>query len=533
MKNNSQYFNKNLFAMVIFCLTTLLSCDNNSPPLPSQASLELLTAPTSEFDSIEWFSGSIEQAFEQAVHSQKPLFLYWGADWCPYCSQLQATIFQRREFISQSRLVIPVYLDGDKLVAQQLANQFNVQVYPTVIVLSPSQEEITRIPGSVDLEAYTQVLQLAVNHQTPVKQLVNSVLNGEPLTEQQWLLLAYYGWDLDYGHVVTQTATTEAASELFLTLASQCPETLAIEKSRLYMRAITQWLEHPNSASKIQLEQAFIKIINSKQQQYANLDTLLFKSHTIFSRLLNNKPALATEKQRWQQQLRHFTSDQNLSKTQQLWATRQYLQFEKITSPNTLSQQNQHWAQQQVHTADQQAKTRYERQSMLNAAWFVLREAGLNQQAKELYLKELETTNNPHYYLLNLAHLSKQDGQSEQSLQWFEQAWQQANGSATRFLWGANYLLALLELSPDDEARIEQAGNQLLDELVQNPEAGLFQYSRKWVDKISSQLSNWSEFDEHEEIIKGFKIRMNKVCLKIDNDSPATHSCKQFLADEF
>jgi len=34
---------------------------------------------------IAWFDGSIDQAFALARAQDKPLFLYWGAVWCPPC----------------------------------------------------------------------------------------------------------------------------------------------------------------------------------------------------------------------------------------------------------------------------------------------------------------------------------------------------------------------------------------------------------------------------------------------------------------
>ena len=30
-----------------------------------------------------WFEGSVEEAFNRSKQLDKPLFLYWGAVWCP------------------------------------------------------------------------------------------------------------------------------------------------------------------------------------------------------------------------------------------------------------------------------------------------------------------------------------------------------------------------------------------------------------------------------------------------------------------
>ena len=79
-----------------------------------------VTAATdpAEGDTIAWFRGDVEQAFAMAKEQNKPLFLYWGAVWCPYCSRIKSTVFQSRDFIALSELFVPYYLDGDTEQAQ-------------------------------------------------------------------------------------------------------------------------------------------------------------------------------------------------------------------------------------------------------------------------------------------------------------------------------------------------------------------------------------------------------------------------------
>ena len=74
---------------------------------------------------IEWYAGSVDSAFELARSQGTPVLLYWGADWCPPCNRLKATVFNRREFIERTRLFVPVSLDGDAPGAQKLGEQTN------------------------------------------------------------------------------------------------------------------------------------------------------------------------------------------------------------------------------------------------------------------------------------------------------------------------------------------------------------------------------------------------------------------------
>ncbi|HXS29546.1 MAG TPA: thioredoxin family protein, partial [Steroidobacteraceae bacterium] len=103
---------------------------------------------------IAWFAGSVEEALTAAAAQHKPVFLYWGAEWCPPCHDLKAHVFSRRDFQDKMRQFIPVYLDGDAPGAQRLAGEFHVSGYPTAVVLRADRTEITRIAGGMDLTRY-------------------------------------------------------------------------------------------------------------------------------------------------------------------------------------------------------------------------------------------------------------------------------------------------------------------------------------------------------------------------------------------
>lgn len=131
---------------------------------------------------IDWFQGDVDAAFAAAKAAPKPLFLYWGAEWCPPCAQIKATIFNRREFQERSRLFVPVYLDGDVPSAQKQAERFGVVGYPTMILFRPDGTEITRLPGGVDIERYAKVLDVALADARPVKDIVAAATSGAELS---------------------------------------------------------------------------------------------------------------------------------------------------------------------------------------------------------------------------------------------------------------------------------------------------------------------------------------------------------------
>ena len=152
--------------------------------------------------AIRWFEGGIDDAFSLAKQQGKPLFLYWGADWCPYCKELEATIFVRDEFIKLSHQFIAVDLSNGDSETIRYSDRFKMYSLPTVIVFSPEGEELTRIRGGINLEEYASVLELTLNEVRPVAELVAAATTGNALSSDDWEMLAGYSWGQDRGQAL-------------------------------------------------------------------------------------------------------------------------------------------------------------------------------------------------------------------------------------------------------------------------------------------------------------------------------------------
>ena len=185
---------------------------------------------------IEWYVGSVESAFELARSQGTPVLLYWGADWCPPCNRLKATVFNRPEFIELTRLFVPVSLDGDDPGAQKLGDRFEVEGYPTTIVFTPDGQEITRLPIGLDLTRHLQALRLALETTRPVAAAYDAALKGDA-TPADYRLLAYYSWGQDRERLVPEEQLTDALRDLY----DRTPDDLSVERALLFMHYLSAY----------------------------------------------------------------------------------------------------------------------------------------------------------------------------------------------------------------------------------------------------------------------------------------------------
>jgi thiol-disulfide isomerase/thioredoxin len=513
---------KKLFAAWVLPLM-LLACSRAPEPAAPQAH----AAP----NAIAWqmpAGSDISGIFAAAKASNKPVFLYWGAVWCPPCNQIKATVFNRQDFIELSKMFVPVYLDGDTPGAQKIGAQFKVRGYPTMILFKPDGTELTRIPGEVDASKYVEVLRLGLNAGNSVKQLLVSALEGSSnkLSADAWRLLAYYAWDQDQSQVVD---AKELASSLDK-LAQACPPDQAEAASRLNLKAIVA-----HSADKSDLPDATAartkmqKILNDTTLANQNFDVLVNYAPDIVAALSKaGSPDQAALVLQWSALLERFANDTSLSKADRLTAVGAKLALAKLGqaegAKTPLDKALVEQVRQAVSAADKDSTTVYERQAVIPNAAELLSEAGLLDESDALLQSELPKALSPYYHMQVLAANAKARGDTAGSLNWAEKAWDESKGPATRLQWGAGYVNRLLEMAPQDSARIEQAASRVLTELEPNEET-FFERNRRGLEKMGQRLTTWNTKGQHTPIVKRLAAQLNAKCNKLTPQSEAQAAC--------
>ncbi len=469
---------------------------------------------------IAWYPGDVASAFKVAAQEKKPVFLYWGAKWCPPCQQLKSSVFLRSDFIAKTRQFIAVYLDGDDPGAQKWGETFHVLGYPTVVILRPDQREVTRLSGGMDLSLYADLLDVAQSDITPISEVLSRLTaNPAALSHVECQRLAYYGWELaDYSaEERTKIGTALGAA------AGSCPGATPGERARLTVIA-TSLAPSDKSVALVSAILADPAIASAIVDALEGLDT------DFFAKVLAQGPAASESFRRnWERTMNAAANDPHRIDTDQLYALGTKLQvIKQFIAPAKLPEALIADAHQRVAAALAKKSDPYVRGGLVNAASYVY--AQLDDDAAEAALLhgEVLTSKTPYYYMVDLGELEEKLGHKPQALAWFESAYQESKGTATRFQWGDMYLSALLRMAPTDRQRIRRVAGAVIGDL-DGPNR-IVARTRMHLEKLDGRLRLWNADHHYDSDLREIRNRMQGVCAKLPGEDAGLSSCRNFLA---
>ncbi|MDQ1924194.1 thioredoxin family protein [Massilia pseudoviolaceinigra] len=440
-----------------------------------------------------------DAAFAQARAAAKPVFLYWGAGWCPPCNRLKAAVLSQPGFAALAPSFVPLHVDGDAAGAQRAADRLHLRSYPTLVLYRPDGTEITRLPCELAGPRFLEMLQLALTAPFTAAQSLRDALSGQrALSADEWRLLAFYSWDTDEGQLL-------AGRDLAATLAALCVAcTLPEPALRLAWHALHA-AGSPNQPDGLDM---LLRTLADPQAVLAHVDLVINYAVDLVRALTapqsEQRMVLSTA---WSAALQRLESSEALDPADQLAALRVRVRMARLGSPvaglNAL-------LRERGASALAGAQEPALRHHVINTAAGAFSDAGLLDDADALLRAALPGSHAPFYFMHNLAAVAKKRGDISAMLDWYQQAWEQASGPATRLQWGATCLLALIDATPDDRERIGRLAVALLPEVDGMTDANCRRNGTQLARMLNKLSALNASSEQVEKLKQGLLIRVNE-----------------------
>lgn len=149
---------ENILIVAIICIAFagFMIYNSTKPEKQADPIQDKTPAQINDASTIDW--QEYVQGMELAKTQDKPVFLYFHADWCTYCKKLKKTTFQDKAVLNYLKdNFISITVDTDK--KKEIAAQWSVRGLPTLWFLKPDNSKISSIPGYIDAKHFLNILK--------------------------------------------------------------------------------------------------------------------------------------------------------------------------------------------------------------------------------------------------------------------------------------------------------------------------------------------------------------------------------------
>lgn len=514
-----------------------------SPPASPAVSTD---ATVAHGDDVAWFTGTVDEAFAAAARERKPLFLYWGAVWCPPCHALRQRIFPLPQIRARLDAAVAVYLDGDTERAQIWGERLETSGYPTVIVFDPDGHEIARMPSLLPVDDYAELLAAALDAARPLAERIAEAerLGPTGLPAADLRLLAFHAWNQDG----TSGLDADGRRRLFERFWRETPPTDPLVRSRFLSLWLSERADLPADAAADPIAPELRRdalaelsaLLADPVQRRTNLDLVLYGASDLVKLVV---PEAGPERDRlvatWLAAARALETDPELGPLEQVVALRPQLQLAVLDRPADAPVPEPLLAhlRDRIEATAGAISDPEAMQAAMNTLAGLLEEAGLPDEAATLIERHLGETSASYYYVGWLAGLAAEAGRAEEAVTLYRRAWQEARTaggprSMTAFRWGSGYLRRALSLAPGGLDAIATDGAAVLADLLSGPDA-FAGGNRSRLQTVLTSLETWRAGDPEARtpIVAALRQRVVDACAARPAAEDATASaCRELLA---
>jgi protein disulfide-isomerase len=472
-----------------------------------QARPAVAQASTSQ---IAWREGDVDDAFAEAKEAKKPVLLYWGAKWCPPCNLMKQTLFKDPAFIAETASFIPVHLDGDAKDAQLWGEKFGIQGYPTVIILTPDRQEVTRLSGGSTAGQLADVLKVAATRTSSTEDLLKRADDPAHLSTDDWRLLASFDWFDDPKHF----GDHKQAAAYLGKLAEAAPDPAMQRHFALTGLLLATGMDDKpklTPGQQAQVRAILPAILGNYEEVKANRQEVGSAAGLILAlpdpaarKALGGTLAAALDR---------VAADGSVPLYDRLGTAEAEITLSKGENGGKVTPDVMAKVRQRVAMADKAATDPQMRQAVMPSAGDLLSEAGDKAGAEKLLKAELPKAVAPYYFMVDLAGLKEDAKDYPAAIDWLRQAAETAQGPATRIQWAILYSNGVMRMTPDDKAAVEQSASMVIDALGANS-SGYAERTEKKSADWAGKLRDWSGKHDGAAVLARLDAKLGTACAK-------------------